>query len=174
VGGGTAAPWAAGWPGRHIRLVAPQPGDGLRARGRPSPSGPLLGATAPRLPSGGSLGRPLMASCVERECKPLPADGFVRVARLVECQEGKPLQVWVDERPLCLCRIGEQVYAISDICTHQEFFLSDGKLEGTMIECAAHGARFDVTTGRVKRLPAFKPVKTFAVRVVDGEVQVKL
>jgi 3-phenylpropionate/trans-cinnamate dioxygenase ferredoxin subunit len=102
------------------------------------------------------------------------SDGFVKVARVDECQEGKPLQVWVDDRPLCLCRVGDEVYAISDICTHQEFHLSEGKLEGPIIECPAHGARFDVITGRVKRLPAFKPVKTFPVRIVDGDVQVKV
>jgi nitrite reductase/ring-hydroxylating ferredoxin subunit len=110
----------------------------------------------------------------EEGALPVPSDGFVTVARLDECQEGKPLQVWVDDRPLALCRVGDQVYAISDICTHQEFFLSEGKLEGNIIECAAHGARFDVTTGKVKRLPAFKSVKTFPVRIVDGEVQVQV
>ena len=115
-----------------------------------------------------------MASCPRGGGGALATDGYVTVARLDECQEGKPLQVWVDERPLALCRVGEDVYAISDICTHQEFFLSEGKLEGSVIECAAHGARFDVTTGKVKRLPAFKPVKTFPVRVVNGDVQVKM
>ena len=104
----------------------------------------------------------------------MAADGFVKVARLDECREGRPLQVWVDDRALCLCRVGKDVYAISDICTHQEYFLSEGKLEGTTIECPRHGARFDVTTGKVKRLPAFKPVKTFPVRIVDGDVQVKI
>jgi 3-phenylpropionate/trans-cinnamate dioxygenase ferredoxin subunit len=104
----------------------------------------------------------------------LPSDGFVTVARLDECREGRPLQVWVDDRPVALCRVGDEVYAISDICTHQEFFLSEGKLVGTIIECPAHGARFDVTTGRVRRLPAVKPVKTYPVRVVDGDVQVKV
>lgn len=100
-------------------------------------------------------------------------DGYVSVAHVEDCQEGKPLQVWVDDRPLALCRVGDAIHAISDICTHQEYFLSEGTLEGTIITCAAHGARFDVTTGRVRRLPAVKPVKTFPVRVQDGEVQVR-
>ena len=98
---------------------------------------------------------------------------FVTVARVDGCREGQPLQVWVDDRPLALCRVGEKVYAISDLCTHQATFLSEGRLEGTVIECPAHGARFDVTTGKVLRLPAVKAVKTYPVRVVDGDIQVQ-
>jgi 3-phenylpropionate/trans-cinnamate dioxygenase ferredoxin subunit len=100
-------------------------------------------------------------------------DGFVTVARLEDCEEGKPLQVWLGDRPLCLCRVGGEVFAISDTCTHREFSLSKGTVTGYAIQCPEHGARFDLRTGKVLRLPAVRPVRTYPVRVVDGAVQVR-
>jgi 3-phenylpropionate/trans-cinnamate dioxygenase ferredoxin subunit len=47
-------------------------------------------------------------------------------------------------------------------------------LEGHEIECPRHGARFDVRTGRVTRLPAVLPVETYEVRVEGDQVQVEV
>lgn len=47
-------------------------------------------------------------------------------------------------------------------------------LDGHQIECPRHGARFDVTTGKVMRLPAVRPIRSYPTRVVGGEVEVEL
>jgi nitrite reductase/ring-hydroxylating ferredoxin subunit len=52
--------------------------------------------------------------------------------------------------------------------------LGDGKLDGSTLQCACHGSRFDVTSGAVVRGPAADPVRTYAVHVANGEVQVDL
>ncbi|WP_062381350.1 Rieske (2Fe-2S) protein [Demequina pelophila] len=59
-------------------------------------------------------------------------------------------------------------YAIDDLCTHGEVSLSEGEIDGCMVECWAHGSRFDVRTGEPDELPAMTPVKTYPTRV-DGE-----
>lgn len=77
--------------------------------------------------------------------------------------------------PICLVRLSEDsVFAISDICSHEEVELSDGELDGDDVECPAHGSRFNVRTGEVSGLPAEEPVATYAVSVSDGEVFVEI
>ncbi len=73
---------------------------------------------------------------------------------------------------IALCNVGGTYYAIDDVCTHDGGALDQGELEGNEIECPRHGARFDVRTGKVTRLPAFVPVQTYPVRIEDGRVQV--
>lgn len=59
-------------------------------------------------------------------------------------------------------------YAIADRCPHGRVKLSDGFVEGESIECARHGATFDLASGAVQSPPASSPVKTYPVRI-DGE-----
>ena len=66
------------------------------------------------------------------------------------------------------------VYALQDRCSHQDFPLSDGELEGTKLECIYHGAKFDVASGRAVALPAIRPVKTYPVKVEGTDVLVEL
>lgn len=97
---------------------------------------------------------------------------FVTVARVEQVRPGKPVQVFVGEEPIALCNVDGELYAISDICTHEAYYLSGGILEGDEIECPMHAAVFNVRTGEVEIPPAEKPVRTYPCRVVDGEVQV--
>ena len=77
---------------------------------------------------------------------------------------------------ILICRLqGRRVFALSDVCPHDDGPLGEGVLTGQVIECPRHGARFDVTTGAVLRLPAASPVPTYPVRVdPDGWIMVDL
>ena len=66
------------------------------------------------------------------------------------------------------------MYALKDNCSHKDFPLSAGELDDGQLECAWHGARFDVESGKALRIPAVKPVKTYEVAIEDGDVWVKL
>jgi 3-phenylpropionate/trans-cinnamate dioxygenase ferredoxin subunit len=98
---------------------------------------------------------------------------WVRVASADECPPGKLLRVEAEGRRIVLANVDGEVYALLDQCTHQDYPLSDGVLDGSRLECIYHGARFDVRTGRAVQLPAIRPVKTFEVEVRDGSVYVK-
>jgi 3-phenylpropionate/trans-cinnamate dioxygenase ferredoxin subunit len=99
---------------------------------------------------------------------------FEVVASLSELIEGKLLQrVRSAGDAICLVRQNGQISAVSDICTHQHFSMSQGELlpDGT-IECAWHGARFDCRTGEVKQVPAISPLPVFEVRLRGDSVLV--
>ncbi len=71
-------------------------------------------------------------------------------------------------------RIDDDVYAIGDRCSHQDISLSEGEVlvEERQIECWKHGSTFSLETGEPQTLPATRPVPVYAVRVVDGQVEV--
>jgi 3-phenylpropionate/trans-cinnamate dioxygenase ferredoxin subunit len=95
---------------------------------------------------------------------------FEKVAAVSEISPGGRKSIVVDETPALLLRVGDQFYAIEDVCTHDGQPLTDGPLNGNEITCPRHGARFDVTTGRPVCMPATEPVQTFEVQVRDGAV----
>lgn len=99
---------------------------------------------------------------------------FVNVAVVDDIPDGGAVQVAVRGEPVGLYRVGDDVYAIHDICTHEEAYLTDGEFdpEDCEVECPLHGSRFNVQSGEVRILPATRPVATYQVRVEDGNVLV--
>lgn len=97
---------------------------------------------------------------------------FVRVARADEIPPGGLLRVEVEGTLVCLANVEGRIYAVSDECPHIGGALSDGELEGCMLTCPVHLARFDVRDGRVLRGPARDDVPSYPVRVERGEVYV--
>ena len=71
---------------------------------------------------------------------------------------------------------GGSLYAIEDRCSHDDGPLAEGEFDpaACTVECPRHGSLFDLTTGRPKTLPAFKPVQTFATAVVDDTVTLEV
>lgn len=101
-------------------------------------------------------------------------DNFVRVAKLAEIPDGEVRVFDVDGARLALCNVGGQIFAIDDTCTHDDGPLGTGFLDGHAIECPRHGARFDVRTGAVLKMPAAFPVRSYKTRIQNGDVQVDL
>ena len=99
-------------------------------------------------------------------------DGFVTVAKVGEIPLGGVKIVRLEDQPVAVFHLESGYYAIDDVCTHDGGPLAEGRLEGSVIECPRHGARFDVRTGAVLALPATAPVPTYAVRIQGDEIQV--
>jgi 3-phenylpropionate/trans-cinnamate dioxygenase ferredoxin subunit len=85
---------------------------------------------------------------------------------------GKPVAIEVDGVAVCLTRVGDEVFAVEDTCTHSEASLSEGEVSGTKIECWLHGAEFDLRTGEALTPPATSALKTFNVEVNGNQVVV--
>jgi naphthalene 1,2-dioxygenase system ferredoxin subunit len=100
--------------------------------------------------------------------------GWVRAASRGELAEGEVLGVEVAGHSIALYDVDGNLFATDNICTHAYARLSDGWLDGELIECPLHAARFDVRTGKVLDPPATVDLKTYPVRVADDEIQVKL
>jgi 3-phenylpropionate/trans-cinnamate dioxygenase ferredoxin subunit len=98
--------------------------------------------------------------------------GFKTVAKVEETEPGTISVREVGGVRIALCNVDGTYYAIDDVCTHDGGPLDQGELEGNLVECPRHGARFDVTNGRPVVLPAVRPVKTYPVQVLGDEVQV--
>ena len=98
----------------------------------------------------------------------------VAVARITDLQEGHARVFQVEDYRIALCRVGSRIYAIEDVCTHDDGPLGEGRLDGFSMECPRHGARFDIRDGRVLRMPAAFPVRTFPVQEKDGQVYVEI
>jgi 3-phenylpropionate/trans-cinnamate dioxygenase ferredoxin component len=92
------------------------------------------------------------------------------VTTLEEIPDGGMVQVVVRGEPVGLYRAGDDVYAIHDICTHEEAYLTDGEFDpdDLEVECPLHGSHFNVVTGEVRILPATRPIAAYEVRV-EGE-----
>jgi len=99
---------------------------------------------------------------------------FRAVARLEDVPVDTMLQVELDGEKIVVAHVGDQVFALHDQCTHEEFPLSSGELVGRQVTCVLHGARFDLETGSPRSLPAVKPVKTYEARVEGEEIQVRV
>jgi len=97
---------------------------------------------------------------------------YVTVAKVGEIPDGGVKITRVDDELLAIFHVEGQYYAINDICTHDGGPLAEGPLEGHVIECPRHGARFDIRTGAVLCMPATAPVPTHETRVVGDEIQV--
>jgi 3-phenylpropionate/trans-cinnamate dioxygenase ferredoxin subunit len=89
-----------------------------------------------------------------------------------ELTPGVPKLVMVAGTPVCVALFEEKIYAISDTCTHSEASLSEGEMEGPLIECWLHGAQFDIRTGAVVTPPATASATTFHVEVHGDDVTV--
>jgi naphthalene 1,2-dioxygenase ferredoxin component len=100
--------------------------------------------------------------------------GWARAASRSELASGEVLGVEVAGHSIALYDVDGSIFATDNICTHAYARLSDGWLDGDLIECPLHAARFDVRTGKVLDPPATVDLKTYPVRVVDDEIQVRL
>jgi 3-phenylpropionate/trans-cinnamate dioxygenase ferredoxin subunit len=96
---------------------------------------------------------------------------FAPVAKLDEVPDGGMKQVVYKGELVGLYRVGSDVFAIGDLCTHEETYLTDGEFdaEELEVECPLHGSRFNVTNGDVRILPATKPEPSYSVKI-EGDL----
>lgn len=87
-------------------------------------------------------------------------------------EPGTAQKVSINGRDIAVVRIDDDVYAIGDTCSHADVSLSEGFVEANdcAIECERHGALFDLKTGEPLSLPAIRPVPSYDIAVVDGDV----
>lgn len=99
---------------------------------------------------------------------------FERVANLSDLPDRAVLAVTLaNGERVCLARVGDEIFAIADECTHAGFPMTDGSVGGECeIECGLHGAVFDLRDGSVLEGPADEPIRTYPVKTVEGDILV--
>ena len=98
----------------------------------------------------------------------------VEVTELQKLPRGRGVRVTIGDHRIAMFRIGDDVYAIGDRCSHAEASLAEGELWDTSVECPRHGSEFDLATGEPQALPATELVPVYEVSVEDGTVYVEV
>lgn len=94
------------------------------------------------------------------------------IGALDDFVDGAARRVEVGGHRICIVRLGDDLYAIGDTCTHAEVSLSEGDVDAgeRTVECWKHGSQFSLETGEPLSLPAVKPVPTYRIQAQDGRV----
>jgi len=107
--------------------------------------------------------------------------GYVRAVGKAEVPVGKMKSVKLEGKEILIANVNGNYYAIGNRCTHAGGDLSQGVLEGNVVTCPKHHAKFDLTTGKVVSHPKIgflhpkaKDEPAYQVRVEDENIMVKL
>lgn len=93
---------------------------------------------------------------------------------LDQLAQGKPMRIEKEGKSICVAKIGGEVFAIDDTCSHSDASLSEGDITDFKIECWLHGAEFDLRTGQALTLPAVQALETYAVKIDGNSVTVEI
>ena len=93
---------------------------------------------------------------------------YLEIAPVSELPNGERMFVDIGDTPIVVFNIGGQLFAIGDVCTHDDGPLGDGDIEDFNVTCPRHGAKFDVRTGKVASMPAVEDIPAYPVQVRDG------
>lgn len=98
------------------------------------------------------------------------------LCRLDELEAGEARRFEVEGLAIAVVRIGDDVFAIGDRCTHQNVSLSEGEVDehDLLLECWKHGSQFSLVTGEPLQMPALKPTPVYPAEVQGGAVLLTL
>jgi 3-phenylpropionate/trans-cinnamate dioxygenase ferredoxin subunit len=97
---------------------------------------------------------------------------YVGVAREDEIANGERIFVEIDDFNVVVFNIAGKLFAIGDICSHDDGPLGDGELENHEVICPRHGAHFDVRNGKVLSFPAVVDIPAYPIRTIEGQIEV--
>ncbi|MGI4812393.1 MAG: Rieske (2Fe-2S) protein [Janthinobacterium lividum] len=96
------------------------------------------------------------------------------IGSFASLKEDEPRGVTVENIPIGIFKVGQACYAIHDVCPHQFVRLSKGFLEGSIVECPLHEAKFDLATGRCLEGPTEEDVAVYETKVDGDRLWVKV
>lgn len=101
-------------------------------------------------------------------------ENWIDAVALADVPEGDVIGVQVAGKDIAFYEVEGEVFATDNVCTHGHARMSDGFLEGREIECPLHQGKFDVCTGKALCAPLTENIKTYAVRIENMRVMLKL
>jgi naphthalene 1,2-dioxygenase system ferredoxin subunit len=102
------------------------------------------------------------------------SENWTDAAAVADVPEGDVVGVKVAGRDIALYEVEGAIYATDNVCTHGQARMSDGFLEGSEIECPLHQGKFDVCTGQALCAPLTENIRTYAVKLLDNRVMLRL
>jgi biphenyl 2,3-dioxygenase ferredoxin component len=96
--------------------------------------------------------------------------GMLQLCGTQDVPEGGAIKVEREGLILAVFNLGGRYFVTDDTCTHGPGSLSEGEIDGEVVECNFHNGAFHIPTGRVEAPPCMVPLRTYPVSVVDGQV----
>jgi biphenyl 2,3-dioxygenase ferredoxin subunit len=87
---------------------------------------------------------------------------------------GTALKVEIEDLALAVFNVAGEFFVTDDRCTHGPGSLSEGYIEGDIVECNFHNGQFNIRTGEVVSPPCMAPIKTYPVALIEGRVTIEL
>ena len=101
-------------------------------------------------------------------------DQWIAIALENELAPGQMKRVEAGGRRLLLCNADGRLYVVDEMCSHEDYSLYLGCIQDGRIKCSLHGSYFDLETGQPTTEPADAPIRTYSVKIVQGEVLVQV
>jgi 3-phenylpropionate/trans-cinnamate dioxygenase ferredoxin subunit len=80
----------------------------------------------------------------------------------------------VNDKAVLAANVNGEIFAIADLCSHEDAILSNGALKDGCVECPLHGSRFDLKTGEPREEPATEPVETYVVEIREDTIYIQI
>ena len=97
---------------------------------------------------------------------------YLEIAPADQLPEGERIFIELEGKSIVLFNLAGKLFAIGDVCSHDNGPVGDGEIEEAEIICPRHGGRFDIRTGKATSLPAVKDIPSYPVRVVQGMIEI--
>ena len=98
----------------------------------------------------------------------------VELCKAEDVAVGTALRVEAGSVIVAVFNIEGQFYVTDDACTHGPGSLSEGYIDGDVVECNFHNGQFNIKTGEVVSPPCMIPVKTYPTKVEGGVVVIEV
>ena len=99
---------------------------------------------------------------------------LTKLASLNELIISKLMRVHQNGHDYCLAYVNGTVYAIDDLCSHEDASLAKGSLHDDCVKCPLHGSRFSLLTGAALDEPADEAINTYSVNIIDDDILVEI
>ncbi len=96
------------------------------------------------------------------------------VARVLDLAPGGHAVYEVEGQFIAVYRVGGEIFAVEDQCSHDGAPLDGGKVEGFEVICPRHGAHFCLRTGAALTPPAYAPIRVYPVREAEGQLWINV
>ena len=120
------------------------------------------------------LEKPIIDPCFGYPLKEREEMSFVRVASKGELAPGTMKGVEANSTRILLVNLGDNYFAIGNVCKHMGCKLSSGVLAGEVVQCPCHGSRYKVRTGEIVRGSTTKPEPAYEVKVENDQIFVRV
>lgn len=99
-------------------------------------------------------------------------DNWVDICPETDVSDDCPIAVIAGGKEIALYRVGQEVFATDNLCTHGRARMCDGYQEGHEIECPLHQGRFDIRSGKALCAPLTTDIGVYPVRMIDGRITI--